>query len=122
MLEHRSKITVADNSGATQLMLIGISGRGRKRIAKLGDVVTAVVKKSVPQGTVKKSQIVKAVIVRTKRLTRRPDGTCIKFSDNAAVLVDGTGNLIGTRIAGPVAAEVRKTGLTKVISAASEVF
>ena len=103
-------------------MLIGIPGRGRKRVAKLGDVVTAVVKKAAPSGAVKKSQIVKVVIVRLRRSTRRPDGTHIKFSDNAAVLIDGTGNLVGTRILGPVAAEVRKAGFAKVVSQAAEVF
>ncbi len=122
MLQHRSKISVADNSGALDLMLIGIPGRGRKRVAKLGDVVTAVVKKAAPSGAVKKSQIVKVVIVRLRRSTRRPDGTHIKFSDNAAVLIDGTGNLVGTRILGPVAAEVRKAGFAKVVSQAAEVF
>lgn len=103
-------------------MLIGFVGRGRKRGAGLGDQITAVVKKAVPDGVVKKSQIVKAVVVRTKRSTRREDGTYIKFSDNAAVLVDNVGNLLGTRIIGPVAAEVRKAGFSKIVSAATEVF
>lgn len=122
MLQHRSILSVADNSGAVKLMLIGITGRGRKRGAVLGDVITAVVKKATPQGSVKKSQIVKAVVVRTKKPLRRGNGTYIRFSDNAAVLIDNVGNMLGTRIIGPVAAEVRKAGFGKIVSSASEVF
>lgn len=121
-MQHRSILSVADNSGAVRLMLIGIPGAGRRKIARLGDVVTAVVKRAQPAGTVKKSQIIRAVIVRTRRLTRRTDGSYIKFSDNAAVLVDAAKNPVGTRILGPVAAEVRKAGFSKIISQASEVF
>lgn len=121
MLAPRSIIKVADNSGAVELMLIGVPGRGGRKFAKLGDIVTAVVKKAQSLGAVKKSQIVKAVVIRTKRAVRRPDGSYIKFSDNAAVLIDGAGNLIGTRILGPVATEVRK-GFPKIISTATEVF
>ena len=115
-------MSVADNSGAVRLMLIGIPGAGGRKIARLGDVVTAVVKRAQPAGTVKKSQIVKAVIVRTRRQTRRTDGSYIKFSDNAAVLVDSAKNPVGTRILGPVASEVRKMGFSKIISLAEEVF
>lgn len=122
MLQHRSILSVADNSGAVKLMLIGITGRGRRRGAVLGDVITAVVKKATPAGTVKKSQIVKAVVVRTKKPLRRGNGTYIRFSDNAAVLIDNAGNMLGTRIIGPVAAEVRKAGFGKIVSSALEVF
>lgn len=122
MLLHRSIIKAADNSGAVKLMLIGIPAAAKKKVAKLGDLITCVVKEAQPAGQVKKSEIVRAVIVRTKKETRREDGSYIRFSDNAAVLVDKSGNLIGSRIFGPVAAELRQKGFGKIVSAASEVW
>jgi len=121
MLQLRSMLTVADNSGARSLMIIGQPGRSNKKFARLGEVVTAVVKKADPNGAVKDSEIVKAVLVRTKKETRRIDGSYIRFDDNAAVVIDNAGNPRGTRIFGPVAREVRDKGFMKIVSLAPEV-
>ena len=121
MIQNRALITVADNSGAKSLQMIGLPGRSRQRSANLGDVITAVVKKADPNGAVKDSEVVKAVLVRTKKEVRRIDGSYIRFDDNAGVIIDTTGNPKGTRIFGPVAREIRDRGFMKIVSLAPEV-
>ncbi|OGD87276.1 50S ribosomal protein L14 [Candidatus Curtissbacteria bacterium RIFCSPHIGHO2_01_FULL_40_12] len=122
MLSVRSKLTAADNSGAKILVIIGIGKGTKRRFAKLADVVTCTVRGAIPTGTVKDHEIVKAVVVRTKKETRRKDGSYIRFSDNAAVIIDSPSNAPrGTRIFGPVAAEVKENGFTKIASLAKEV-
>ena len=122
MLQTRSILSVADNSGAHKLMLIGIPGYSKKKFAKLGDSVTCTVKDADPIGQVKKHQVVQAVVVRTKKEIRRTDGSYIRFSDNAAVIVDKTKNPLGSRIFGPVARELKDRGYSKIISLAPEVW
>ena len=118
MVQHRTMIKVADNSGAQQLQCIRVLGGYQKRTATLGDIVTCVVKKAAPRGTVKKSDIVHAVMVRVHKEIRRPDGTYIRFDDNAAVIIDRKNKEPkGTRIFGPVARELRQQGYSKIISA-----
>ncbi len=113
----------ADNTGARKLMCIRVLGGYRKRYARIGDIITCTVKEAVPRGTVKKSDIVHAVIVRTRKETRRPDGTYIRFDENAVVIVDKkTKEPKGTRIFGPVARELRARGYQKIISLAPEVL
>ncbi len=115
-------LDVADNSGAKRAMCFHILGGTRKRYATLGDVVVCTIKEALPQGTVKKGDIVKAVIVRTAKEVRREDGSYIKFDRNAAVLINAQGEPIGTRIFGPVARELRRKKFTKIISLAPEVL
>ena len=122
MVQHRSRLIVADNSGAKALMVIQPLGGTGKRKASLGQRVVAVVKGADPNGQVKNHEIVKAVIVRTKKEVRRDDGSYIKFDDNAGVIIDDDGNLRATRIFGPIAREVRDVGYTKIISLAQEVW
>lgn len=122
MIQHRTMLAVADNSGAKKLMMIGQPGRSRQRFAALGQVVTCVVKKADPNGTVKDSEIVKAVLVRAKKENRRIDGSYIRFDENAAVVIDSAGNPKGTRIFGPVAREIREKGFLKIVSLAPEVI
>lgn len=121
MIQHRTILAVADNSGAKKLMMIGQPGRSRQRFAKLGQVVTCVVKKADPNGTVKESEVVKAVLVRVKKENRRVDGSYIRFDENAAVVIDNAGNPKGTRIFGPIAREIREKGFLKIVSLAPEV-
>ncbi len=121
MLQLRSMLVVADNSGAKSLMMIGQPAKSSQKFARLGEVITAVVKKADPNGTVKNSEIVKAVLVRTKKETRRLDGSYIRFDDNAAVVIDNAGNPKGTRIFGPVAREIRDKGYLRIVSLAPEV-
>ena len=115
-------LRVADNSGAKALKVVGIPGNSKRRFAYVGDVVTVVVKGATSVGTVKDHSIVKAMIVRTKKERRRKDGSYIRFSDNAAVVIDKDKNMIGTRIFGPVAREIRDKGFNKIISLAPEVL
>ncbi|MDP3948116.1 MAG: 50S ribosomal protein L14 [bacterium] len=122
MVQHRSRLTVADNSGAKALMVIQPLGGSGKRKASLGQKVVAVVKGADPNGQVKNHEIVKVVIVRTKKEVRRLDGSYIKFDDNAGVIIDNDGNLRATRIFGPIAREIRDAGYTKIISLAQEVW
>lgn len=122
MLLNRSRLVVADNSGAKSLEIIGIGKGTGKRFAKIGDVVTCAVKGAIPTGQVKDHEIVKAVIVRTKKETRRKDGSYIRFSDNAAVVIDSASNPRSTRIFGPIASEVKNLGFAKIASLAKEVF
>ena len=123
MLQHLSKIKVADNSGAKRLQVIRVLGGYQKRYARIGDVVTAVVKEAVPHSTVKKSDVVHAVIVRTNKETRRADGSYIRFDENAAVIINRENKEPkGTRIFGPIARELRAHGFTKIVSLAPEVL
>jgi len=121
MLQIRSSLDVADNTGAKVAWVIGVLGRNQ-RYARIGDIVTASVKEATPDATVKKGQVVKAVIVRTSKELRRVDGTAIRFDRNAAVLIDKEGEPIGTRIFGPVTRELRSKGYMKIISLAPEVL
>jgi large subunit ribosomal protein L14 len=118
----RSMIEVADNSGARKLQVILPLGGGTGLVAHLGDVVTAAVKEASPDGTVKKGSVVKAVIVRTHKETRRRDGTYIRFDQNAAVLINDDGEPVGTRVFGPVARELRDKKYLKIVSLAPEVI
>ncbi|MBN1880550.1 MAG: 50S ribosomal protein L14 [Deltaproteobacteria bacterium] len=122
MIQMQSILNVADNSGARKLFTIKILGGSRKRYASLGDIVTVSVREAIPNARVKKGDVVKAVIVRTSKEVRRPDGTYIKFDDNSAVLINAQGDPIGTRIFGPVARELRAKRFMKIISLAPEVL
>jgi large subunit ribosomal protein L14 len=113
---------VADNTGAKKVMIIRILGKSMSKYAGVGDVVVGVVKVAQPHGIVKKSDIVKAVIVRTHKEIKRPDGSVIRFDDNAAVIIDNQGNPRGTRVFGPVARELRDKNYMKIISLAPEVL
>lgn len=122
MIQHRSMLASADNSGARKLQCIRVLGGYRKRYARLGDVITCIVKEAQPHSGVKKSDIVHAVIVRTKKEQRRKDGSAVRFDENAAVIIDQkTKEPKGTRIFGPVARELRNRGFMKIISLAPEV-
>jgi len=122
MLQAESTLVVADNSGAKRLKIIQVMGSTRKRYAYLGDIVKVAVKKAIPGGTIKKSQVVNAVIVRTRKECRRKDGSYIRFDENAAVIIDKDKQPVGTRIFGPIARELRASGYTKIISLAPEVL
>ena len=122
MIQLRTMVNVADNSGARKIAVIGAIGGSTGRFARLGDIVTASVKEATPEGTVKKGQVVKAVIVRTVKEVRRRDGTYIRFDRNAAVLINDNNEPIGTRVFGPVARELRERRFMKIISLAPEVL
>lgn len=123
MVLHRSILNLADNTGAKKLMVIRVLGGYKKRYARLGDIVTAAVKEAIPHAMVKKGDIVKAVLVRTTKETRRKDGTYIRFDDNAAIIIDPKSKEPrGSRILGPVARELRAGGFAKIISLAPEVL
>lgn len=122
MVQHRSRLIVADNSGAKILQVIQPLGGSGKRKATLGQLVVGVVKGADANGQVKDHEVVKIVIVRTRKEVRRADGSYIKFDDNAGVVVDNDGNLRATRIFGPIAREVRDAGYTKIVSLAQEVW
>ena len=122
MLQQESRVLVADNTGAKQLLTIRVLGGSGRRYAGLGDVIVATVKDAIPGGNVKKGDIVKAVIVRTKKQTRRSDGSYIKFDENAAVILKADGDPRGTRIFGPVGRELRDKKFMKIISLAPEVI
>ncbi len=115
-------MNAADNTGAKKLQCIRVLGGYRKRYATLGDVITAVVKEAQPHGVVKKSEVVRAVVVRTTKEVRRKDGSYIRFDDNAAVVIDNNNEMRGTRVFGPVARELRGKGFSKIISLAPEVL
>ncbi|MDD5599145.1 MAG: 50S ribosomal protein L14 [Victivallaceae bacterium] len=121
MVQMQTKLEVADNSGAKSIVAITVLGQ-RRRVAKVGDIVTAAVQEAIPNGTVKKGQVVKAVIVRTAYRIRRPDGSSLKFDRNSAVIIDDNKNPVGTRIFGPVARELREKDFMKIISLAPEVL
>ncbi|MEK7632439.1 MAG: 50S ribosomal protein L14 [Patescibacteria group bacterium] len=123
MLQHRSMMSVADNTGAKVLQVIRVLGGYKKRYARLGDVVTAVVKQAAPHTMVKKSDVVHAVIVRTRKEVRRKDGSYIRFDENAGVIINRVSKEPkGTRIFGPIARELRAEGFTKIVSLAPEVL
>lgn len=122
MIQQESRLNVADNSGARQILCIRVPGGTGRRYARVGDEIIATVKVASPGGTVKKGDIVRAVIVRTRQHIRRPDGSYIRFDDNAAVIVDTQKNPRGTRIFGPVARELREREYMRIISLAPEVL
>src|SRR5512135_2426927 len=122
MIQQESRIKVADNTGARELLVMHIMGGSTHHYGYVGDIVVATVKSATPQGTVKKSDIVKAVIVRCSKEWRREDGSSIRFDDNAAVILDNNLNPRGTRIFGPVARELREKGFMKIVSLAPEVI
>ena len=121
MIQIRSWLNIADNTGARKATMIGVIGR-KTLIAKIGDIVTANVKEAAPDGTVKKSEVVRAVIVRTRFPIRRNDGSYLRFDSNAAVIIDKDSNPRGTRIFGPVARELREKNVMKIVSLAPEVL
>ena len=122
MIQQESRLIVADNTGARELLVIRVMGGSKRRYGHVGDVVVATVKEATPQGSVKKSEIVKAVIVRVAKEYRRDDGSYIRFDDNAIVLLNAQDELRGTRIFGPVARELREKQFMKIISLAPEVL
>ena len=122
MIQQESRLKVADNTGARTLLTIRVVGGSTRRYGTVGDVIMASVKSAAPGGAVKKGDVVRAVIVRTAKEVRRPDGSSIKFDDNAAVILDQTHNPRGTRIFGPVARELRELGFMKIVSLAPEVL
>jgi len=123
MIQQETRLKVADNTGARELLVIHVLGGSTRRYGRVGDVVVATVKSATPQGTVKKSDIVRAVIVRAAKEWRRDDGSTIRFDDNAAVILDTDGhNPRGSRIFGPVARELREKGFMKIVSLAPEVL
>jgi large subunit ribosomal protein L14 len=122
MIQPQTRLTCADNTGARQLMCIRVLGGGNRRYASLGDVIVGVVKDALPNMPVKKSEVVRAVVVRVRTHVRRPDGSTICFDDNAAVIVQKDGNPKGTRVFGPIARELRDKNFTKIISLAPEVL
>ncbi|MGQ9849609.1 MAG: 50S ribosomal protein L14 [Aggregatilineaceae bacterium] len=121
MIQHESRLKIADNTGAREILVIHIVGGSKRKTGGIGDIVIGTVKSATPQGAVKKSEIVRAVIVRTAKEYRRSDGSYIKFDDNAAVILQGdTKDPRGTRIFGPVARELREKGFMKIVSLAPE--
>lgn len=122
MVQQQTILNVADNSGAKKLMVIRVLGGSRRRFGRIGDIVVASVKEAIPAGNVKKGDVVKAVIVRTRKEIRREDGSYIKFDDNAAVILNNNNEPRATRIFGPVARELRAKGFMKIVSLAPEVI
>jgi len=122
MIQQESRLTVADNSGAKEVLCIRVLGGTGKRYATIGDKIVVTVKNAIPSGNIKKGTVSKAVVVRTKKEIRRNDGSYIRFDDNAVVLLNTTGEMIGTRIFGPVARELREKQFMKIISLAPEVL
>ncbi len=122
MIQPYSRLKVADNTGARQIMCVGLLGGTGRKYARIGDIVVASVKRAIPGGTVKKGDVVRAVIVRSTHPYRRPDGSYIRFDENAAVILSDKNNPKGTRIFGPVARELRDKEFTKIISLAPEVL
>jgi large subunit ribosomal protein L14 len=122
MIQAETRLKVADNTGARELLCIRVKGGSRRRYAGVGDVIVGTVKSASPQGAVKKGEVVQAVVVRTRRQLGRKDGTYISFDENAAVLIDAANNPRGTRIFGPVARELRERNFMKIVSLAPEVL
>ena len=123
MIQHESRLKIADNTGAREILVIHVMGGSTRRYGRIGDIVVGTVKSATPQGTIRKSEIVKAVIVRCTKEWRREDGSHIRFDDNAAVILDTDGqNPKGSRIFGPVARELREKGFMKIVSLAPEVL
>ncbi len=121
MIMEQTKLDVADNSGAKRATCIKVLGGSRRKYATVGDIIIAAVKKAIPDGVVKKGEVVRGVVVRTKKNVRREDGSYLKFDKNAIVIIDGDGNPRGTRIFGAVARELRQKNFMKIISLAAEV-
>jgi len=122
MIQSFTRLNVADNSGAKEIMCIKVLGGSKRRYASLGDVIVASVKKAIPNGKVKKGQVIKAVVVRTKKEIQRENGSLIRFDDNAAVIIDAKKEPVGTRIFGPVGREIRYANFMKIVSLAPEVL
>lgn len=122
MIQPQTRLTCADNTGARELMCIRVLGGSNRRYATVGDVIVGVVKDALPNMPVKKSEVVRAVVVRVRNNVRRPDGSTIRFDDNAAVIIQKDGNPKGTRVFGPIARELRDKNFTKIISLAPEVL
>jgi large subunit ribosomal protein L14 len=122
MIQQESRLKVADNTGARELLTIRVKGGSKRRYARVGDIVTATVKSATPQGAIKKGEVVQAVVVRTRKPYIRDDGTTIGFDENAAVIIDAQRNPRGTRIFGPVARELREKNFMKIVSLAPEVL
>jgi large subunit ribosomal protein L14 len=122
MIQAETRLRVADNTGARELLCIRVRGGSKRRYAGVGDVIVGTVKSAVPQGSVRKGEVVQAVVVRTRRQLGRRDGTYIAFDENAAVLIDNANNPRGTRIFGPVARELRERNFMKIVSLAPEVL
>jgi len=122
MIQTESRLSVADNSGAKEVLCIRVLGGTRRRYASVGDKIVVAVKSATPQGAVKKGTVAKAVVVRTKKEVRRPDGSYIRFDDNACVILNQAGEMRGTRIFGPVARELRENNYMKIVSLAPEVL
>jgi large subunit ribosomal protein L14 len=121
MIQMQTKLLAADNSGAKEVQCIKVLGGSRRRYARLGDIIVVSVKEAIPNSKVKKGSVMRAVVVRTRKETRRPDGTYVRFDDNSAVLINPQNEPIGTRIFGPVARELRAKNFMKIISLAPEV-
>jgi large subunit ribosomal protein L14 len=122
VIQNETRLRVADNTGAREILVIRVVGGSRRRYASVGDIITATVKQATPQGNVKKGEVVRAVVVRTKKPFGRTDGTYIGFDENAAVIIDAQNNPRGTRIFGPVARELRDRNFMKIVSLAPEVL
>ena len=122
MIQQESRLKVADNSGAKEVLCIKVLGGSKRRYASVGDTIVVTVKDSMPAGNIKKGTVTKAVVVRTKKEVRRPDGSYIRFDDNACVLLNPTGEIRGTRIFGPVSRELRDKQYMKIVSLAPEVL
>lgn len=122
MIQQESRLKVADNTGAKEILVIRVMGGSHRRYASVGDTVVATVKEAMPRGVVKSGDVIKAVVVRTKKEVRRPDGSYIKFDENAAVIIDDAKNPKGTRIFGPVTRELRDRKFMKIVSLAPEVL
>ncbi len=122
MIQQESRLAVADNSGAKEVLCIRVLGGTKKRYASIGDLIIVTVKKAIPSGNVKKGTVSRAVVVRTKKEIRRNDGSYIRFDDNAVVLLNTAGEMSGTRIFGPVARELREKQFMKIVSLAPEVL
>jgi large subunit ribosomal protein L14 len=124
MIQPRTILTVADNTGAKKVMMIGLPKKGNRKVAYVGDVITVVVKEALPYSLVKKGDVLPAVVVRTKKEKRRPDGSYIRFDDNACVILAGKGvkDPKGTRVFGPIAKEVKDAGFSKIASLAEEIY
>lgn len=122
MIQQESRLNVADNSGAKEVLCIKVLGGTRRRYASIGDTIVVTVKDAIPSGNIKKGTVAKAVVVRTRKEIRRPDGSYIRFDDNACVLLNPTGEMRGTRIFGPVSRELRDKQFMKIVSLAPEVL
>lgn len=122
MIQQESRLNVADNSGAKEVLCIKVLGGTKRRYASIGDTIVVTVKDAIPSGNIKKGTVAKAVVVRTRKEIRRPDGSYIRFDDNACVLLNPTGEMRGTRIFGPVSRELRDKQFMKIVSLAPEVL